>query len=257
MAKAGGTYPNIVQGVSGKPPHSRRPGQTTEQINILSDPVEGLVRRRGTRFAARLPLALSEAARVELQDMDVFDFTQEGREYALLYRRKASALGSASFAFLYDKIGEQFIPITYENSAWVNTLVAGGASSLAAIGSYVYIAGNDNRPSATSTNLWQEATNLHRLAAWISTGKFNTTYTVTLHRADGTTLQVTYKTVTAAYPGTLDTSDIPFYLNDGTTPCDAMALRNLRCVRLISAQLIISEATTSANSSSSALCGAT
>ena len=218
MAKAGGTYPDIVQGVSGKPPHRRRPGQTTEQINILSDPVEGLVRRRGTRFAARLPLALSEAARVELQDMDVFDFTQEGREYALLYRRKASALGSASFAFLYDKTGEQFIPITYENSTWVNTLVAGGASSLAAIGSYVYIAGNDNRPSATSTNLWQQATNLHRLAAWIRTGKFNTTYTVTLHRADGTTLQVTYKTVTAAYPGTLDTSDIPFYLNDGTTP---------------------------------------
>src|SRR5690606_34210099 len=104
------------------------------------------------------------------------------------------------------------------NSTWVNTLVAGGASSLAAIGSYVYIAGNDNRPSATSTNLWQQATNLHRLAAWIRTGKFNTTYTVTLHRADGTTLQVTYKTVTAAYPGTLDTSDIPFYLNDGTTP---------------------------------------
>lgn len=218
MAKAGGTYPDIVQGVSGKPPHRRRPGQTTEQINILSDPVEGLVRRRGTRFAARLPLVLSEAARTELQDMDVFDFTQDGREYALLYRRKASGLGPASFAFLYDKTGEQFIPITYENSAWVNTLVAGGASSLAAIGSYVYIAGNDNLPSATSTNLWQEETNLHRLAAWIRSGKFNTTYTVTLHREDGSTLQVTFTTVAAAYPGTLDTSDIPFFLDDGTTP---------------------------------------
>lgn len=218
MAKAGGTYPEIVRGVSGKPPHRRRPGQTTEQINVLSDPVEGLVRRRGTRFAARLSLALSEAARKELQDMDVFDFTQGGKEYALLYRRRASALDKSTFAFLYDKTGEKFIPITYENSAWVSQLVAGGASSLAAIGSYVYIAGNTTIPTATSTNVWQEETNLHRLAAWIRTGKYNTTYTVTLHRDDGSSLTVTHKSAPASYPGTLDTSDIPFFLNDGTTP---------------------------------------
>lgn len=217
MAKAGGTYSDILQGVSGKPPHRRRPGQTSEQVNMLSDPVGGLVRRRGTRFAARLPIALSPTLREELQDMDVFDFTQDGREYALLYRRKASTSGSASFAFLYDKTGESFIPITYENSSWVDTLVSGGASSLAAIGAYVYIAGNTTIPAESSTNLWQEAGNLHRLAAWIRVGKFNTVYTVTLHRADGTTTQVTYKSVTASYPGVLDTSDIPFYESDGTT----------------------------------------
>lgn len=218
MAKAGGTYPDIVQGVSGKEPHRRRPGQTTEQINFLSDPVEGLVRRRGTRFAARLPIAMSDSVRTELQDMDVFDFTQEGKDYALLYRRKASALANDTFAFLYDKGAETFIPIVYESSTWVNNLVSGGASSLVAIGSYVYIAGNTTIPSATSTDLWQETTNLHRLAAWIRTGKFNTNYTVTLHRADGTTLSVVYHTVTASYPGILDTSDIPFFEMDGTTP---------------------------------------
>jgi hypothetical protein len=218
MAKAGGTYPDIVQGVSGKPQHRRRPGQTSEQINVLSDPVDGLVRRRGTRFSARLPLTLSETARTELQDMDVFDFTQAGREYALIYRRKPSALGNATFAFLYDKTGEEFIPIIYENSDWVNQLVSGGASSLAALGSYVYIAGNDNRPDATNVNLWEAEENRQRLAAWIRTGKFNTVYTVTLHRADGTTLIVTFQTVTAGYPGTLSTADISFFLPGGSTP---------------------------------------
>ncbi|QEG09647.1 tail tube protein [Xanthomonas phage Pagan] len=214
MAKAGGTYPDILQGVSQKPAHRRRPGQTHEQINVLSDPVNGLVRRRGTRFAASQAVVTS----AELRNMDVFDFMQEGKEYALLYRRDASTLGSESFAFLYNKTDEAFIPLVYENSTWVNTLVSGGASSLAAIGSYVYIAGNTTIPSATSTNVWQEQTNIQRLAAWVRTGKYNTTYTVNLTRTDNTVLTVTFKTVTASYPGTLDTSDIPFYLPGGTEP---------------------------------------
>lgn len=218
MAKAGGTYPDIVQGVSDKKPHRRRPGQASEQVNMLPDPVRGLVRRRGTRFASRSDIVLSEAARAELQNMDVFDFTQNGRDYALLYRREASALGDGSFAFLYDKTAEAFIPLVYENSTWVDNLVSGGASSLVAVGSYVYIAGNTTIPAATSVNLWEQPTNQQRLAGWIRTGKYNTTYTVTLHRDDGTTLEVTYKTAAASYPGTLDTSDIPFYLPDGTTP---------------------------------------
>ncbi len=213
--KAGGTYPDILQGVSQKPAHRRRPGNTHEQVNVLSDPVNGLVRRRGTRFAALQSVSVTPD---ELRNMDVFDFTQDGKEYALLYRRDASTSGKETFAFLYSKTDEAFIPLVYENSAWVNELVAGGASSLAAIGSYVYIAGNTTIPEATSTNVWQTPTNLHRLAAWIRTGKYNTVYTVNLKRADGTVLTVTFKTVTASYPGTLDTSDIPFYESGGTAP---------------------------------------
>lgn len=214
--KAGGTYPDILQGVSQKPTHRRLPGQTGEQINVIPDPVNGLVRRRGTRFAASLAVTVPNAA--ELQNMDVFDFTQEGKDYALLYRRDASTSGTATFAFLYNKTDEAFIPLVYENSAWVNQLVAGGASSLAAIGSYVYIAGNTTIPAVTNTNVWEDEDNVHRLAAWVRTGKYNTTYTVNLKRASGSVLTVTYKTVTASYPGTLDTSDIPFYESDGTTP---------------------------------------
>lgn len=216
--KAGGTYPAIDQGVSNKEPQHRRPGQTGRQTNMLPDTVNGLVRRRGTRFAARLTVPLTSELREELRAMDVFDFIQDEKEYCLLYRRNASTNSEATFAFLYNKTDEVFIPITYENSAWVDDLVSGGASSLAAIGRYVYISGNTTIPAVTQTNLWEAPENLHRLAAWVRVGNYNNTYTVTLHREDGTTLSVEYTTVSATYPGTLDTSGIPFFEPDGTTP---------------------------------------
>src|SRR5690625_3831712 len=154
MAKVGGTYPSIVNGVSEKQPQHRLPGQTTRQINMLSDPVHGLVRRRGTRYAARIAASLSQAARDELANMDVFDFTMKGKEYALLYRRRARVNSGTPYAFLYNKTDEHFAPITYENSTWVDNLIAGGASAVGAMGDYVYIAGNSNTPTAVQENLW-------------------------------------------------------------------------------------------------------
>lgn len=216
--KAGGTYNDIAQGVSNKEPQHRRPGQTSEQVNILSDVKYGLVRRRGTRYAASQSVVLAEGAAEELNKMDVFDFTIEGRDYALVYRRKASALGADTFAFLYDKEAEEFIPINYESSTWVDNLISGGASALAAIGRYVYIAGNTTYPAASQANLWDTEANQNKLAAWFRVGKYSTTYKVTLIEPDGTRLTKEYTTKPAAYPGVLDTSAIPFFEVDGTTP---------------------------------------
>ena len=212
MAKAGGTYPNIVQGVSEKQPQHRSPGQMTEQVNMLADPVRGLVRRRGTDFVARIPATITP----DMLQMEVFDFTFDGVEYALLYRKHASPSGSGSFAFLYNKTGKQFVPITYENSTWVNNLVSGGASALAAVGRYVYIAGNTTIPSVTQDNLWDTPENMQKLAAWFRTGKYSTTYKVSLIREDGTRLTKEYTTKPAAYPEVLDTSDIEFWANPPT-----------------------------------------
>lgn len=218
MSKVGGTYPSIVQGVSELQPQHRRPGQTTAQVNMLSDPVHGLVRRRGTRYLARIAATLTADAKAELAAMDAFDFSMDGKDYVLLFRKKASTLPSALFAFLYCKTDEAFIPINYEASSWVTALVSGGASAVAAIGSYVYIAGNTTIPAATQTNVWDTQANLQKLAAWFRTGKYSTTYKVSLVREDGTKLTKEYTTKPAAYPGTLDTSDIPFFELDGTTP---------------------------------------
>lgn len=220
MSKVGGTYPSVVLGVSEQVPQDRRPGQATEQINMLSDPVHGLVRRRGSVWQDEINLGAGvfDTLRVEAQKMREFSFVIDGREYTLLYRKEASAQPDTKFMYLFDKVASEFIPITYENSTWVDNLVAGGVSAVACVGRYVYLAGNTTIPAATQFNRWQEATNVARMAAWIRAGNFSRTYTLTLVRADTTTLEVSYTTLSSAYPNLLDTSGIEFYELDGVTP---------------------------------------
>lgn len=44
------SYPPLLQGVSQQPDEQRKPGQVSDQLNMLSDPVTGLRRRPGVRF---------------------------------------------------------------------------------------------------------------------------------------------------------------------------------------------------------------
>lgn len=48
MAKVSGTYTTLSRGVSQQVPEARLDGQHWEQVNMWTDPVSGLVRRRGT-----------------------------------------------------------------------------------------------------------------------------------------------------------------------------------------------------------------
>lgn len=52
--KADGSLKSLLQGVSQQPTRDRLPGQCTEQINMSSDPVQGLCRRPGDDLVARL-----------------------------------------------------------------------------------------------------------------------------------------------------------------------------------------------------------
>ena len=48
MSKVSGTYPSLSRGVNQQPFEARLDGQHGEQVNMWSDPVHGLSRRRGT-----------------------------------------------------------------------------------------------------------------------------------------------------------------------------------------------------------------
>ena len=52
--KVDGSLRSLLQGVSQQPPRDRLPGQCTEQINMSSDPVQGLTRRAPTDLIAEL-----------------------------------------------------------------------------------------------------------------------------------------------------------------------------------------------------------
>ncbi len=48
MSKVSGAYPSLSRGVNQQPFEARLDGQHGEQVNMWSDPVHGLSRRRGT-----------------------------------------------------------------------------------------------------------------------------------------------------------------------------------------------------------------
>lgn len=51
-----GTYPSLIQGVSQQTPQERLDGQLGAQVNMLSDPVNGLRRRTGFKFHGRIDI---------------------------------------------------------------------------------------------------------------------------------------------------------------------------------------------------------
>ena len=65
------TYPSLIQGVSQQTPQERLDGQLGAQVNMLSDPVNGLRRRSGFKLHGRLPVPKDTK----------FDFVQLGGEY--------------------------------------------------------------------------------------------------------------------------------------------------------------------------------
>lgn len=220
MSKVGGSYDSVVLGVSEQVAHDRRPGQHEEQINMISDPVHGLARRRGSVYKDEFLVGAGTLAEfgTEAGAMREYTFVIDGVEYCLLFRTKASTKGKPTFMYLYNKTTDRFMPIVYENSTWVDQLVSGGATCMASVGRYVYIAGRTTIPQITITDVWDVTSNLSKMVAWIRGGAYSRTFSITLTRPDGTKLTVSYKTKPSAYPELLDTSDIPFYEPDGTTP---------------------------------------
>lgn len=212
MGKVSGSYDSTVFGVSEQVEHARRSGQCSEQINMISDPVHGLIRRRGSVWQDEQTVVGDFATlSPEGNAMRVFDFVVAGVEYSLLYRKESSTLGKPSFMYCYNKTTKKFIQIVYENSTFVNTLISGGVSAIASAGKYVFIAGNDTRVTYTQVDNWSPVANSQHSAVWIRGGAYDRTFTVTCYKADGSTVVGQYHTLSSGYPGVLDTSDILLY----------------------------------------------
>lgn len=218
MSKVGGAYDSVVLGVSEQVAHDRRPGQHTEQVNMISDPVHGLSRRRGSLYQDEMVVTTGQLAdyQSDAGSMREYTFVIDGTAYSLLYRPRASALGSATFMILYNKTTDSFMPIVYEDDPWVADLIAGGVSAITSVGRYVYIAGRDNVPQVAIEDMWGSIASTRRMVAWIRGGAYSRTFSVTLTRPDGTTLSVSYTTKPSAYPELLDISDIEFWADPPT-----------------------------------------
>jgi hypothetical protein len=219
--KTSGSYASLVQGVSQQVPHERGPGQCSEQVNLIPDPVLGLTRRHGSIFQAEKNLGYGpETAAAILADtasFRTFEYSNAGSDYVLKYRTGERAAGSPLPPLLiYNRTTKTYLDYLASAPGLddpVAQFAEHGISAITAVGKYVFMAGNAVPASVSTTNLWDTPANKLASVVWIRGGAYARTFTVTASQGL-TTWTFSYKTPTSSYPGTLDTSGVPVYAAD-------------------------------------------
>lgn len=217
--KVANSYASLLRGVSQQVPQDRADGQHTEQINMLSDPVNGLSRRHGSVWQAEK--VMGSAADFPVVDEDVanwasYDFDYNGKEYVILSRREAKPLFSPlPWAIVYNKTDKLFLNYVQDaGDLLIGYLDAYGVAAMTGVGKYLFMTDNFNIINGQSTNRWDNATNLSRAVVWVRGGAFSRTFKITVRKQNGTSTTVSYTTPASSYQGTLTTADIPAAATD-------------------------------------------
>ncbi|QYD70149.1 phage tail protein [Paraburkholderia edwinii] len=224
MGKVTGSYASITRGVSEQVPQDRHPGQHYEQINMVSDPVNGLVRRHGsiTMDEKNLNLGpLTADQQAYARNYREYSFFINGTEYSLIYMsEERSSSDTLPFCFVLNKTTGKFLDVQLGNlSAGLSDWVFGGVSAVTTVGKYLVLASNRIGPGY-SVNDKYAATGT-RAVAEVRGGAYSRTFKLKITRADnGAVVTASYTTMTQSYPNLLDTSDIPLTLPDGSTNRD-------------------------------------
>lgn len=214
--KVANSYASLLRGVSQQVPQDRSEGQHTEQINMLSDPINGLARRHGSVWEAEqhlvdlLPEELDSYV-ADTANWTSLDFDSGGKEYVILARRGARPATANPLPLLlaYNKTDKTFLSLVRNvTDAALDLLEAAGISALTGVGRYLFMAGNGIATSGSSTEQWNTATNLSRGVVWVRGGAYSRTYTMKVRRQSGVVTAVSYTTPSSSYQGVLDTSDI-------------------------------------------------
>ena len=214
--RASGSYDSLIRGVSQQVPHDRSVGQHTEQVNMLSDPVNGITRRHGSQLVAEKKLSSLSVAQFEAYKADTNSWrTLEGsfnfNDYVVLYRTAARPAGASPLPLMivYCKTTGTFLPLTRNvTDAYLDQLEAGGISAACFIGRYLFMAGNTVTATGAEVNRWDNPTNMAQSVIWVRAGAFSRTFTATITKTDNTVVSYSVATPAATYPGVLDTSDI-------------------------------------------------
>lgn len=221
--KVAGQYANIISGVSQQVPQDRRQGQHAEQINMISDPVRGLVRRQGSErmYEVGFPITHTPeewAERVRnTQGHKVTSFTVGDREIDVIYRKAAPedtyTKSAEDGIWFYDKTRNKLLsPLALlTDQVAIRAAFAGGMEAAVNLGAYCLFAPARTIATYTTTKNWyNDGSVLDRsaIAFWIRGAAYNRTFTVKFHNAAGAVVEASYTSPSAGYPGILDTSDI-------------------------------------------------
>lgn len=220
MAKATGSYSSIIKGVSQQAPADRLEGQHSEVLNMLADPVRGMVRRNGfimenqqlSSFSANPSNGLADSFSYR-----AFPFQVDEVPYDLLYRSRPR-VGAVTDAHLETLVLHRktqgsplFMPVVRDPAdTLLDIYEAEGISAVTNIGAYLLFASNGVAPSynteAGIDNLGWKNTG----AIWVRGGGYARTFSVIARRAsDGAEFNITYTTPQSTFPGVLDLTLYP------------------------------------------------
>ena len=240
MSKVSGTYPSLSRGVNQQPFEARLDGQHGEQVNMWSDPVHGLSRRRGTTLQYCYTDNVFGPSYHQLPDYQ----KRELRDFYASYR---------TVPYVTDGLELQVHYPTKPQPAWMQSIFSGGSGGIRVTrkiqGSGQLQPGADVEPvsfgifgeteyhstssamfkgiaaacqvgrymlfmpNATAfdvpaeSDAWASVQN-NPVAFEIRVGVPNRAYKITAV-VDGVNYVWTYTTPSSAYNGTLTTTDIP------------------------------------------------
>lgn len=212
--KAANSYSSLLKGVSQQVPQDRADGQHSEQVNMISDPVNGLTRRRGSKLLAERVTPTQPEAELasyieDTQSWATYDYEDGGHQYVVLIRTAArpATANPLPGVVVYDRTTNIFLGYARNAvDAPLDLLESGGASAYTAVGKYLLLAGNTVNVSGSNTAAWS-ASNANTVV-WVRGGAYSRTYRMTLKHTSGTVYTYSYTTPSSSYQGVLDTSDI-------------------------------------------------
>lgn len=223
MSKQTGAYESLIKGVSEQVAHQRYPGQHWDQLNMVSDPVRGLARRAGSTMVHErvMPGVSRSAATIQ----DCRNFREQSLylgnlEYSLSFRNKTRVSGSTMPGLtVFNKSSGVLLPANYltTDSALISSLDL-GINSVTSVGKFVLLAAKGKAPTYTTQDMVNDNNLIESAAAaWIKGGSYSRTYTLSIKAmSNGQVYTAQYTTKASYYPGSLDTSDIPATVPDGS-----------------------------------------
>lgn len=177
--KQSGSYATLLQGVSQQPPEVRQPGQHSEQVNMVPDPIKGLTRRQGSVMQAVQQLTLSVPASEYLdaaRTYRVHEHQANGKDYVILIR---STPGPGPVVLCYNRTDKVWIPLrdNVDTGGAAAGIASNGVSAITSVGKFVVYARNNATLSYSNDISFQ---NPSRAVVWIRGGAYTRTYKVTL-----------------------------------------------------------------------------
>lgn len=242
MSKVSGAYPSLSRGVNQQPFEARLDGQHGEQVNMWSDPVHGLSRRRGTTLQGGLTTNVYGPAVDDLGPEDraaveafwasyrTLPYTTGGLELLVHYptlpvpvvladswnasaqgirvtrKIQGAAVGAPGAAVEPVSTGA-FGGIDPEAAATRAVINAKGLATACQVGRYMLFYPNETPfTHGAEVDAWAADAN-SSISFEVRQGIPNRKYTIAA-TVDGVNYSWSYTTPSSAYSGTLDTSDI-------------------------------------------------